>query len=641
VPGTGKTECLYGSWHLSAPGAQALTAAATYSYQDNQGSGSQNNGGSSSVSGSSPGPVVNFALPDSGVVPVASAVQQTGADRQQAAAGGGGGGAAGSSAPVAAAVSLQLVTNVGSWMSVTGKGVQASVHATSNVQASVTSDLYGFTLANQEKWALVAPMARGLNFGVTAWNALRPVFGLVERFSGGFGVEHQVQGLLAQTDPTGGVATVFSHASVAPNSGDPYVQWVDGMLANNGQPLTAGSAPIYGTYMDGTEALVFCGGVKIASGVFFVAEGTVAALAGGPVGIGLGLTSVWMGANSIGDGLMALAAAQPNPGQSQGLTAQQALSQAAPAVAAGAELVGTWWMVGPSLLPLRPFSVGGSGSGASWDGALGRGEQRLAELRQGGALTEAGGFSASEIMAADPCWAAGACFAAGTPLLTPEGARAIEEFRPGDLVLSRDQFKPLGAVVARQVLQTFVRSASIWHVHVRDQVIGTTKEHPFYVLGRGWRAVSELRVGNAFLSDDGQWVVVEDLLDTGDVQTVYNLQIADDHTYFVGSVEWGFSVWAHNANYRITTETRIRQLQEMEARPVNPDAAAEELGYQRTSSKSHGQPVYYNAKTGRYITPDVDSHIGGVWKMADSIRSLGSKRTRLGTFDADLKWIGE
>ena len=30
---------------------------------------------------------------------------------------------------------------------------------------------------------------------------------------------------------------------------------------------------------------------------------------------------------------------------------------------------------------------------------------------------------------------------------------------------------------------------------------------------------------------------------------VYNLRIADYHTYFVGSRDWGFSVWAHNAGY--------------------------------------------------------------------------------------------
>ena len=33
--------------------------------------------------------------------------------------------------------------------------------------------------------------------------------------------------------------------------------------------------------------------------------------------------------------------------------------------------------------------------------------------------------------------------------------------------------------------------------------------------------------------------------------TVYNLRVADYHTYFVGSREWGFSVWAHHANYEV------------------------------------------------------------------------------------------
>src|SRR5205807_614531 len=43
-----------------------------------------------------------------------------------------------------------------------------------------------------------------------------------------------------------------------------------------------------------------------------------------------------------------------------------------------------------------------------------------------------------------------ACFAAGTPLLTPEGSKPIEEFRVGDLVLSRSEYHPyfVGSSVA-------------------------------------------------------------------------------------------------------------------------------------------------------------------------------------------------
>jgi filamentous hemagglutinin len=37
------------------------------------------------------------------------------------------------------------------------------------------------------------------------------------------------------------------------------------------------------------------------------------------------------------------------------------------------------------------------------------------------------------------------------------------------------------------------------------------------------------------------------------------------------------------------------------------------------------------------MTRDLDGHDGGAWKMADSVKGLGSKETRIGTFDAQLK----
>jgi len=46
---------------------------------------------------------------------------------------------------------------------------------------------------------------------------------------------------------------------------------------------------------------------------------------------------------------------------------------------------------------------------------------------------------------------------------------------------------------------------------------------------------------------------------------------------------------------------------------------------------SHGQPVYQ--KGTHYITPDVDSHIGGYWK-------LYNKLIRRGTYNEDMEYIG-
>ena len=59
---------------------------------------------------------------------------------------------------------------------------------------------------------------------------------------------------------------------------------------------------------------------------------------------------------------------------------------------------------------------------------------------------------------------------------------------------------------------------------------------------------------------------------------------------------------------------------------------ATKLGYQKIKDppfNSHGQPVFKNGN--RYITPDVDQHNGGFWKMFDR---LGN---RLGTYDQTLE----
>ncbi len=140
-----------------------------------------------------------------------------------------------------------------------------------------------------------------------------------------------------------------------------------------------------------------------------------------------------------------------------------------------------------------------------------------------------------------------ACFAAGTPLLTPDGSRPIEQFKPGDFVLARSEFNPNGPVEPKIVEETFVTIGRIVHLHVNGQVIRTTTEHPFWVYNRGWLPARELQIGDRLVSHDGKTAAVEDLLDTGELETVYNLRVADHHTYFVGGEDWGFWVWAHNA----------------------------------------------------------------------------------------------
>ncbi|EGQ3706611.1 hypothetical protein RRK13_000728 [Staphylococcus pseudintermedius] len=71
--------------------------------------------------------------------------------------------------------------------------------------------------------------------------------------------------------------------------------------------------------------------------------------------------------------------------------------------------------------------------------------------------------------------------------------------------------------------------------------------------------------------------------------------------------------------------------------------AAKKLGYSPTKSYSHGKKMFKRNKRGNpmYITPDADNHSGGAWKEASSIKKLGNKKTRSGTYDANLKRIGD
>jgi hypothetical protein len=138
------------------------------------------------------------------------------------------------------------------------------------------------------------------------------------------------------------------------------------------------------------------------------------------------------------------------------------------------------------------------------------------------------------------------CFRAGVPFLLLGGSKPVEQLRAGDWLLARGERDVEGPVEARQVEEVFVGRATIWEVQVNGRVIGTTREHLFYVRGKGWRAAKELQPGDWLSSHDEQWVAVEGVWDTGKVETVYNVRVAGHHTYFVGCLEWGFSVWAHN-----------------------------------------------------------------------------------------------
>ena len=62
-------------------------------------------------------------------------------------------------------------------------------------------------------------------------------------------------------------------------------------------------------------------------------------------------------------------------------------------------------------------------------------------------------------------------------------------------------------------------------------------------------------------------------------------------------------------------------------------------GYRKTKFRSKDMPVFYNGKN--YISPDRDGHNGGIWKMAKKKQELENRSVRMGTYDENLKRIGD
>ena len=103
-----------------------------------------------------------------------------------------------------------------------------------------------------------------------------------------------------------------------------------------------------------------------------------------------------------------------------------------------------------------------------------------------------------------------------------------------------------GETELKEVLNVWVKETDeILHVSTSDgETIDTTTNHPFYVDGKGWVAAGDLEVGDTLVTADGNEVEVTDLeLDKfTEPIFVYNLEVEDFHTYFVGE----YGVLVHN-----------------------------------------------------------------------------------------------
>jgi len=179
------------------------------------------------------------------------------------------------------------------------------------------------------------------------------------------------------------------------------------------------------------------------------------------------------------------------------------------------------------------------------------------------------------------------CFVAGTKVHTPSGLKNIEDIRPGDLVLTRDEHDPTSENRFRRVLELFQTNPKrLLTIRFQPDETRTaesltcTREHPFYVSSQAeadydtvsigqlrsgtsaskpaihtavaevepasFVAAKDLHAGDKLVLADGREATVlsiqEQQAPDGKTFTTYNLAVEGHHTYFVGEA----GVWVHN-----------------------------------------------------------------------------------------------
>ena len=96
------------------------------------------------------------------------------------------------------------------------------------------------------------------------------------------------------------------------------------------------------------------------------------------------------------------------------------------------------------------------------------------------------------------------------------------------------QDAPTGEVTFRPILAVFHnKPAATLRVVLDGESIVATAIHRFWKSGSGWAMARDLRPGDRVRTLGGQAEVME--VDRDEIRPVFNLEVADGHSFFVGT----------------------------------------------------------------------------------------------------------
>jgi hypothetical protein len=167
------------------------------------------------------------------------------------------------------------------------------------------------------------------------------------------------------------------------------------------------------------------------------------------------------------------------------------------------------------------------------------------------------------------------CFPAGTEIRLADGGKLrIEQAVKGQIVRMVPEDEPTADPRAGEIVEVYHNApARLLHVSVLGHTLRATPNHPIYVRDRGWIAAEHLQPGDRLRTDQREWIKVEAVRLSEEVEPVFNVQVKAGHTYFVLLPGSDVAVLVHNKSTLFITKTA----KQLEAAGFTSDEAAQHV----------------------------------------------------------------
>jgi len=129
------------------------------------------------------------------------------------------------------------------------------------------------------------------------------------------------------------------------------------------------------------------------------------------------------------------------------------------------------------------------------------------------------------------------CFVAGTDITLEDGTlKPIEEIKIGDKVLTFNEVMLINESGTVGDLKKHIVNETVIINCLCNKETRCTKEHPFFIIDKGWVNASDVKAGDFVKTIDGKCEILSVEFKQEDIEVYNLLDVSDNHNFYANSI---------------------------------------------------------------------------------------------------------